>query len=200
LAAGASVAADIAMMSASVQVGARRGEVAIEDDREGALSPELMLPSQFAELSRSEASRPPELRLMLAILEDAIRVYQKTMHRKDQRSERLFHETAEWFNADDLSWPFSFAMICETLGLDPGYVRSGFARAQPGDGACNAVVRSITLPVRRATGLRHRVTARRCRHKVHQLRGGYPWQRNVRQTPKNSSSSSNPSSPARSRA
>jgi len=59
-----------------------------------------------------------ELRLMAAVLEDAIHVL-----RKRPRS-RAGREAREWLHAADRSWPFSFERICEALDLDPAQVRT----------------------------------------------------------------------------
>lgn len=58
-----------------------------------------------------------ELRLMAAVLEDAIHVL-----RKRPRS-RAGREAREWLSSADRSWPFSFERICEALDLDTGQVR-----------------------------------------------------------------------------
>jgi hypothetical protein len=65
-----------------------------------------------------------ERRLMLAVLIDAIRgltaLRPKTPHVRAQRA--LLRDQA-WIQSEDKSTPFSFANICDALGIDPGYVR-----------------------------------------------------------------------------
>ena len=63
-----------------------------------------------------------ELRLMAAVLEDAIHVL-----RKRPRS-RAGREAREWLHSVDRSWPFSFERICEALSLEPEYIRMGLYR------------------------------------------------------------------------
>jgi hypothetical protein len=68
------------------------------------------------------ASRPwrhqvGELRLMAAVLEDAINIL-----RKRPRS-RAGREAREWLASRDASWPFAFERICDALDLDAGSVR-----------------------------------------------------------------------------
>jgi hypothetical protein len=58
-----------------------------------------------------------ELRLMAAVLEDAINVL-----RKRPRS-RAGREAREWITSHDTSWPFAYERICEALDLDPESVR-----------------------------------------------------------------------------
>jgi AraC-like DNA-binding protein len=69
-----------------------------------------------------------EHRLMLAVLEDAVRVYQVDCLSTHTGSRLRFRETAAWFAADDTSSPFCFVTICEVFGLDPDYVRGGLRR------------------------------------------------------------------------
>ena len=58
-----------------------------------------------------------ELRLMAAVLEDAINVL-----RKRPRS-RAGREAREWVASKDGSWPFAFERICDALDLDSESVR-----------------------------------------------------------------------------
>jgi hypothetical protein len=58
-----------------------------------------------------------ELRLMAAVLEDAINVL-----RKRPRS-RAGREAREWVTSNDASWPFAFERICDALDLDVESVR-----------------------------------------------------------------------------
>jgi hypothetical protein len=123
------------------------------------LGPETILPGQFADLARGAAAILPEHRLMLAVLEDAIRCYQMTLNAGGRRSWRRFRETEAWFASDDATWLFSFATICEALDLDPAYIRAGLrawcrreARQRPG-------VSLEPLRIRRVNGLRHQITA-----------------------------------------
>ncbi|HSV04879.1 MAG TPA: hypothetical protein VLI07_00110 [Candidatus Binatus sp.] len=58
-----------------------------------------------------------ELRLMAAVLEDAVHIL-----RKRPRS-RAGREAREWLTSRDASWPFAYERICEALNLDPESVR-----------------------------------------------------------------------------
>jgi hypothetical protein len=69
-----------------------------------------------------------ERRLVLAILEEAVRSYQHYAFATNRRGRRLFGETCEWFEARDNSWIFSFENICYALDLDPEHIRNGLAR------------------------------------------------------------------------
>ena len=67
----------------------------------------------------------PEKRLMLAILLDAVECFQKYAPLHRRKPDRLFTATAEWIFEDDYKWPFSFLNICDAVGIDPKYLRSG---------------------------------------------------------------------------
>jgi len=62
-----------------------------------------------------------ELRLMAAVLEDAVHIL-----RKRPRS-RAGREAREWLGSQDTSWPFAYERICEALNLDPQSVRRELA-------------------------------------------------------------------------
>jgi hypothetical protein len=71
-----------------------------------------------------------ERRLVLAILEEAVRSYQRYAFATNRRGRRLFGETCEWFDAHDDPWIFSFENICHALDLDPDHIREGRARSR----------------------------------------------------------------------
>ena len=94
-----------------------------EADGPSELVPDLMLPVQFVEFLQRPSERTPELRLMAAVLEDAIRTFCRCAASQTVRSRRLFEETAEWFDTSDVSWAFSFENICDGLGLEAEWIR-----------------------------------------------------------------------------
>ena len=96
-----------------------------EEQTFGTLEVDLIVPSQFFDRIKVENSAQPEKRLMLAVMEDAISTFQKSVRGLTRRQRRLFRETEEWIGSADSRWPFSFENICETLQLNPGYIRRG---------------------------------------------------------------------------
>jgi hypothetical protein len=74
-----------------------------------------------------ERRRPdtPEKRLLLAILADAISCLQKYGSIRNHRGRRVVHEAELWLMSTDRKWPFSFENICDVLGIDSEYVRTG---------------------------------------------------------------------------
>ena len=88
----------------------------------------LVLPAQLFSEFPGDGVLPGEKRLMLAVLEDAIATVVKHRSAIDPRARRLLAETAGWLASSDIESPFSFVNVCETLGLDPSYLRRGIAR------------------------------------------------------------------------
>ncbi|MBI4516790.1 MAG: hypothetical protein HY699_13345 [Deltaproteobacteria bacterium] len=90
--------------------------------------PEVLMPSQYLDLLRGHSPYEGEKRLMLAVLEDAISCFQKYAGASKGRRHRLFNEAQDWLLDTDGSWPFSFEGICQTLDLNPDYLRDGLMR------------------------------------------------------------------------
>lgn len=64
-----------------------------------------------------------EERLLLAVLEDAVRTWRRCHTAVRGRAARLRRELEEWFASEDDAWPCSFARVCDHFGLDRGAVR-----------------------------------------------------------------------------
>lgn len=97
--------------------------------------PDVILPAQLR--GNLRARLMPEQSLCAAILADAIHCFNKYQHARTKLARRLFLDAEEWLSADEPQWPFSFVRICEVLGLDPSYVRSGLLN--PDGEQCNDV-------------------------------------------------------------
>jgi hypothetical protein len=69
--------------------------------------------------------REGEKELMLAILEDAINSFQRYLVAGNEKESKQFQEVQEWISGKNRDWLFSFDNVCETLGLDPSYLRRG---------------------------------------------------------------------------
>jgi hypothetical protein len=85
--------------------------------------------------------------LMLAVLEDAIRCV--------LGSRSVARAEAEcWFYSPRDNWPFSFTVVCHTLGLDPNAVRGALRRMKEKGLSGRAVIRRSRPNVRRTARLR----------------------------------------------
>ncbi len=101
----------------------------MEQTMDSLLQPDTLLPAQYLETIRRNNHLDPEKMLMLAVLEDGVTCFQKYISTRDEKGKKLLSEEEEWVlmeqNGD---WLFSFDNICETLGLNPGYIRAGLQR------------------------------------------------------------------------
>ena len=78
----------------------------------------------FDSCRRSEHLEPEKL-LLLALLEDAIHLFQKYRGARDHAGKEHFREVNDWFMRQGNHWLFSFENVCDLLALDPQYVRRG---------------------------------------------------------------------------
>lgn len=88
--------------------------------------PDVMLPDQFFE-GKESGLTGAERNLMAAILADGIEAY--INHRtapSRKRKPRL--DACEWVEQVDHSYVFSFDNVCESLGINPDYLRIGLSR------------------------------------------------------------------------
>jgi hypothetical protein len=133
----------------------------IEENSPAMLEADIIVPSQFFDRIRAERSSQPEKRLMLAVMEDAITTFQKSVHGATRRQRRLLKETEEWIGSGDTSWPFSFENICSALDIEAGYLRSGLRRWKETLLAPRPEVGVVHSPFRRVSGRRHALSAGR---------------------------------------
>jgi len=91
--------------------------------------PDTLAPEQFYATLRRTHFVDPERRLMAALLEDAVSCLARNPGRCSRRQRKCFEEARAWIHTgDDEDWIFSFSNVCETLGLDPAYLRRGLNR------------------------------------------------------------------------
>jgi hypothetical protein len=116
---------------------------------EKALDAGLLLPGQYADLVRRNHVIEGELKLLLAVLEDAIRCYLRNLNAKDGERRRDFIEVKNWFEGSRLgsrrSDIFSFENLCAALCIEPRYLLDRLRILTIGD-----------LPSRRYQMRRHR--------------------------------------------
>ena len=97
-------------------------------DNHPLFTPEFILPSQF--FTQSYPVRTPETRLMLAVLLQVWKDYTLPQHAPGRRSNRLSAEAITYIMSTDVTWPFSFEPICNSLGIDPGWLRRGLLQSE----------------------------------------------------------------------
>jgi hypothetical protein len=98
------------------------------------LVPEAALPAQFHDIWHKTRAVSPERALALAVLWEAVLDLDKYRFAQRRRQQRLYWEAYEWVTSDDRSWPYSFANLCDAVGLTVEPVRKellGELRALP---------------------------------------------------------------------
>lgn len=88
----------------------------------------MILPPQFQ--AEVQSRRDPELRLRLAVLEDAIRYFQGYAHSVDRRERALYEDAVDWIASPDRTEPYSFENVCTALRLDPAGLRQRLCRGR----------------------------------------------------------------------
>ena len=99
--------------------------LSMEERVQSLFQPDTVLPAQYLDTVRRKTHLEPEKRLMLSVLEDAVACFQKYATARDPRSKSLLGEAEEWIREEGGDWLFSFDNICESLGLNPKYIRGG---------------------------------------------------------------------------
>jgi len=90
-----------------------------DEGRSAFFLPDSLLPSQYYSIARSS----PYYRLLLAVLEDAIRSFQRNFNARTARQRILFREAKEWLFGLDGTAFMSCPMVCESLGIEPVLLR-----------------------------------------------------------------------------
>jgi len=116
--------------------------------------PDVILPEQFAGLSRSFA-RSPETDLLVAVIADAVAVYAKHFVQPHAEGLPEFEEAQSWFASPNTSGPFCFLNVCSALDLEPEAVRSALSTIRAADH--HAASTGRWRAVRRGGGRRHSV-------------------------------------------
>lgn len=90
--------------------------------------PDILVTVQYLSTYRRRFHLEPEQLLMLAVLEDAVVCFQDNLTAVAPRKQSLFRDAEEWILNTDNSYLFTFENICESLAIDPDYLRRGLIR------------------------------------------------------------------------
>jgi len=96
----------------------------------------------------SDTVQQRERDFLIALLEDAIRCYQKYAFSGTRRSRRLFQEVETWLTDPDTDAPICFESICDVLGVSPDRIRRALRRWRSEAGGN----RAVSLRLGRADG------------------------------------------------
>jgi hypothetical protein len=112
--------------------------------------PDAILAAQFYAMFKCSQYKEPERRLMVAVLEDAVSCLSMNPRHCNLRQRKQYEAAKQWVSAEeDSEWIFSFRNICEVLGMDPSYLRSGLTRSTSGG---RVVSRNVSASARRRPG------------------------------------------------
>jgi hypothetical protein len=132
-----------------------------EDTVTSLFGPEVILPEQFSERATLKPSDRGEKRLMLAVLEEAVATFQRNVGAKTRHGQRVFQEAEDWIQSTDGSWPFAFENICQSLEINPEYLRRGLERWKETQlRAATNGARVYRFPFRRVNGRRSSISLR----------------------------------------
>ena len=90
---------------------------------------------------------PGEMRLALAVVEDAITTVRMTAGVHTPRAHRLACEALAWLTSRDTSHPYAFENLCDHLGLNAAWLRRGLRR-----GGHDTTLHPRSAPRRRERG------------------------------------------------
>ena len=88
--------------------------------------PDALMPGQYYEGKRRDDPATGAIkRLMLAVLEDALRCLQTYAEARTPIRRRMFVEAQAWISDRTARGPFAFEAVCDALGIEPTHLREG---------------------------------------------------------------------------
>lgn len=93
----------------------------------------VMLPVQYLQQAGARLAEP-EKRLALAVLQTVVYdcsliAGERSDGKAEARSHQAYTRAMAYVASCDRSWPYSFENLCDSLGVDAGYLRRGIGRA-----------------------------------------------------------------------
>ena len=96
----------------------------LENDYVSVRWTEFLSPDQFFSDRLLVGNASEELSLQWAVFMDGLQQYWTLAENEIGRNSEEFIQEETWMLVDDEEWPFSFAHLCETFGLQPTSVRA----------------------------------------------------------------------------
>jgi hypothetical protein len=87
--------------------------------------PDVLMPVQYYGIRTQHPGTPAMKRLMLAVLEDALRCIQTYTESPNPVHRKTFAEAETWILDSKAQGPFAFGVICDVLGIEPNRLRDG---------------------------------------------------------------------------
>ena len=108
--------------------------------------PDPLTPYDYLRNSRRTVHLEPEKHLMHAILEEAIKTFRLHVSTNSGPEHRRFLDAQLWIMTRNDDWLFSFENICEVLGLDPDFMRSGLVHLKEQQSGPEVVCKTLRNP------------------------------------------------------
>jgi hypothetical protein len=99
------------------------------------LEPDVLTSFEYSKTFQRRDHLLPEMKLMFAVLTNAIECMQKYAGAESRRCRKIFQEAETWIFSGKAQALYSFEHVCEALQLDANYLRKGLMRwrdARPG--------------------------------------------------------------------
>ena len=87
--------------------------------------PDVLTPVQYYGVRTQHPGTPAMKRLILTVLEDALRCIQTYTESPNPVHRKAFGEAETWILDRKAQGPFAFVSICEALGIQPDHLREG---------------------------------------------------------------------------
>jgi hypothetical protein len=87
-----------------------------------------VFPRHFFRKLRAQTSQLGEVRLAIAVFEDAVHCLEKYQGARGFIPARIRTEAEQWFDSRSRAWLFSFENVCSLLYLDPASIREQVQR------------------------------------------------------------------------
>ena len=117
------------------------------------LEPDVLTSFEYSQTFRRR-DHTPEMKLMFAVLINAIECLQRYTSAKTRRCRKLFGEAERWIFGGNGHALYSFDSVCEALELDANYLRKGLMCWRDQTGARSGPQRRVREPLRYSTRLR----------------------------------------------
>ena len=119
------------------------------------LEPDVLSSFEFSKTHQRRDDCQPEIKLMFAVLSDAIECFQRYIDAKNRRCRKIFAEAETWILCLENQGLFSFEQICEALHLSPSYIRAGLLRWSAERAASKRSAKRIREPLRYSLRLKN---------------------------------------------
>jgi hypothetical protein len=90
--------------------------------------PDVLARYEYSNVFRRKLPLCAEQRLMFAVLTDAVECFQRYHDSKRRHLRALCHNAETWIMNRSQRALFSFENVCESLNIDPAYLRQGLLR------------------------------------------------------------------------